>query len=177
MRTSLCSIPSFLLTARLPYEKWSIPLLLVAMLIPFLYAGCYPGEAVDTTLSATLTVDFSDPNILFDGTGGYTYEYQGQTYPATYKAWTDYQCPESPQFFASYNDVDQTVWVAHCVEGIFLSTVQVTTNGNNSNPAPFLSEITGGHEETIEFQIPDPNLEDIANGNTQLTISFNYQND
>lgn len=170
---------SFLQSARLPFGRWSVPLLLFAMCLPLANSGCYPVEIseVELPFTATLTVDISDPNVLHDGTGGYTYEYEGQIYPATHKAWLSYECPESPQFFAAYNDVNQTVWLAHCVEGIFLNTVHITTNGENANPTPFLTEITGGHEETIELQIPTSNLEDISNGASQLVVTFNYQND
>lgn len=167
------------LSIRRPLKGWPILLALLATLITLLSSSCDPADitSVDLPLTATLTVDFSDPNTRTGCTGGYTYEYEGQVYPATYKAWSNFDCSGTPRFFASYNDVNQTVWLAHCVEGIHIGTVQITTNAGNTNPAPFLTEITGGHVETIEFQIPGPNLNDIQNGTTQLTISFSYQND
>lgn len=52
-------------------------------------------------LTATLTVDFSDPDTKPDDTGGFRYYYEGESYLATYHAWENYACPESPQFFAA----------------------------------------------------------------------------
>ena len=158
----------------------SYPLLIfLAALVALLYPSCQPADPVIEELPATaaITLDFSDPNTKPDQTGGYRYLYEGESYLATENAWLQYNCPTSPQFFAAYNDVNRTVWLAHCVEGIHLGTLTLSVDGTNPLPSPVLGEITGGQEETFEVQIPDPLLQQIDAGATQLILSFSYQND
>ena len=156
------------------------------LLLPILFAlallaapGCqFPDPVIqDLPLTAAITLDFSDPNTKPDQTGGYRYLYEGESYLVTENAWLQYNCPTSPQFFAAYNDVNRSVWLAHCVEGIHLGTLALSVDGTNPLPSPVLGEITGGQEETFEFQIPDPLLQQIDAGATQLILSFSYQND
>lgn len=162
-------------------RTFKTPLLLIAALLLlalFLFPGCQSldSQSQNNSLSATILLDFSDPNVLHDGTGGYLYFHEGQSYPATHKAWLTFNCPLAPRFFAAYNNVDQTIWLAHCVEGVFLSTLDISINGN-SYPAPFLNEVNGGQEETFEFQTPAAALFHIEDGITQMTMTFAYQND
>jgi hypothetical protein len=152
--------------------------LLVALAV-LLTPSCDPNDlpTVDLPLTATIVLDFSGAS------WSHRYIYEGESYPATYKAWVDYNCPASLIFFALYNDIDQTnqvdetIWLAHCSEGIYHQTISVTTNGTNTNLVTAIDNITGGQEETLELQIPAPNLADIQNGTTQITLTFRYQND
>jgi hypothetical protein len=162
-------------------------LTLLTALAVLLTPSCDPNDlpTVDLPLTASIVLDFSDAS------WSYRYIYEGESYPATYKAWVGYNCLDRrqaaaqriPIFFALYNDIDQTnqidetIWLAHCTEGIYHQTINITTNGTNTNPATIIDEITGGQEETLELQIPTPNLADIQNGTSQITISFLYQND
>jgi hypothetical protein len=158
--------------------SYLLPILLIALAV-LLTPSCDPNDlpTVDLPLTASIVLDFSDAS------WSYRYIYENEAYPATYKAWVDYNCPGSPIFFALYNDIDQTnqidetIWLAHCTEGIYYQTINITTNGTNTNPATIIDEITGGQEETLELQISESNLADIQNGTTQITISFLYQND
>jgi hypothetical protein len=85
----------------------SYPLIIfLAALIALLYPSCEPADPVIEELPATATIllDFSDPNTHAGNAGGYRYLYQGEYYPATYNAWQAWSCPTGPDYFAAWDD-------------------------------------------------------------------------
>jgi hypothetical protein len=166
--------PSYLL---LKCPLWGLAGLVALAIL--LTPSCHPDDlpTIDFPPTATIILNFSGTS------DDYHYLYELESYPATYKDWLGYNCPESPIFFAAYNDIDQTnhvnetIWLAHCIEGIYHQSITVTTNGTNTHPATIIGEITGGQEETIELAIPAENLADIHNGASYIILNFSYQND
>jgi hypothetical protein len=159
-----------------PHGNW-IPLLLTAsLLLLTLATSCYPTPSTIEELPRTTTIllDFSDPNIRLDGTGGYQYQYNNEYYPATYNAWQDWSCPTGPDCFAAWDDTSNSVWLAHCPATLNLESI--TTQTGNSDPLPIVSyqPVTGAHEPTYQLTLNPATYVDIENGATTITLSFTY---
>jgi hypothetical protein len=91
-------------------------IIFLAALIALLYPSCEPADPIveKRPISTTILLDFSHSNTHPDGSGGYRYIYNGESYLATYNAWANWSCSTGPEFFAAWDDTSLTVWLAHC---------------------------------------------------------------
>ncbi len=161
----------------------SYPLLIfLAALVALLYPSCEPVDPVvdELPLSATITLDFSDPNTRGVDAGGFRYLYEGESYSATYHAWETWSCSTSPDFFAAWDDTSLTVWLAHCPATtpppLGVGGLSVTAQTRDGAPLPIESwtPVAGAHEPTYQLTLHPENYTDIQNGATTINLSFTY---
>jgi hypothetical protein len=86
-------------------------IIFLAALVALLYPSCEPADPIveELPITATILLDFSDPNTRLDGTRGYRYIYEGESYLATYNAWSTLSCQDGPDFFAAWDDTSLTL--------------------------------------------------------------------
>jgi len=151
--------------------------------LPFLFAftvllasSCQVNDPVIQELPATTTIllDFSDPNTRLDGTGGYRYIYDGESYLATYNAWATWSCSTGPNFFAAWDDTSLTVWIAHCSETLHLESITAQTSDGAPLPVESWNPVAEAHEPTYQLTLNPSNYVDIENGATTISLSFTY---
>jgi hypothetical protein len=152
-------------------------IIFLAALIALLYPSCelvQTGHALSPS-TATILLDFSDPNTHAGNTGGYRYLYDGESYSATYNAWATWNCDATPDFFAAWDDTSQTVWLAHCPETVHLESI--TAQSRDNPPLPIISStpVADAHEPTYQLTLNPANYVDIENGATTITLNFQYQ--
>jgi hypothetical protein len=155
----------------------SYPLIIfLAAIIALLYPSCEPADPVieELPITTTILLDFSDPNTHPGGSGGYRYIYNGESYLATYNAWTSWNCQATPDFFAAWDDTSLTVWLAHCPETLHLESI--TAQSGDGAPLPLQSRtpVAGAHEPTYKLTLNPANYVDIENGATTITLTFSY---
>lgn len=143
--------------------------------------GCQPADPVVEALPlTTILLDFSDPNTRHDGTGGFRYLYNGESYLATYLAWEAWSCDSGPDFFAAWDDDSLTVWLAHCPEltspPLGIGGPPITAQTGTGDPLPIVSwtPVLGAHEPTYQLTLNPANYVDIDTGATTITLSFNH---
>jgi hypothetical protein len=148
----------------------------LAAIIALLYPSCEPADPVIEELpaTATITLDFSDPNTHAGNTGGYRYLYEDESYSATYNAWATWSCEDGPNFFAAWDDTSLTVWLAHCPATLNLESITVQTSDGAPLPLQSWTPVTGAHEPTYQLTLNPTNYVDIENGVTTITLSFSY---
>lgn len=154
----------------------ALPLLFAALLLGTLATSCQPPDPVlqELPTSATILLDFSDPNTRHDGTGGFRYHYEGESYLATYHAWTRWNCEAGPTFFAAFDDRDTTVWIGHCSPELHLESVTAQTSDGTPLPVHSPTLLPDAHIPTYKFQLHADNVADIRNYVTTLTLNFTY---
>jgi hypothetical protein len=151
-------------------------IIFLAALVALLYPSCEPADPIveEHPTTTTILLDFSDPNTRLDGTGGYRYIYNRESYLATYNAWETWSCSTGPEFFAAWDDTSLTVWLAHCSATLDLESITAQT----SDGAPLLAEswspVAGAHEPTYQLTLDPANYADIENGATTITLQFSY---
>jgi hypothetical protein len=151
-------------------------IIFLAALIALLFPSCelvQTGHAL-SPISATILLDFSDPNTHVGNTGGYRYLYDGESYSATYNAWTTWSCEDGPNFFAAWDDTSLTVWLAHCPETLHLVSITAQTSDGAPLPLESWTPVAGAHEPTYQLTLDPANYVDIENGATTINLSFNY---
>ncbi len=161
MRTLLTSYPLFIL---------------LAALIALLYPSCEPADPIIEELpqTATILLDFSDPNTRHNGTGGFRYHYDGESYLATEYAWSQWNCESGPRFFGAWDDRDSTVWLAHCPETLHLESITAQTGDGIPLPIQSWTPVANAHEPTYQLTLNPANYVDIENGATTINLSFTY---
>jgi len=155
----------------------SYPLIIfLAAIIALLYPSCEPADPVIEELpaTATITLDFSDPNTHAGGTGGFRYLYDGESYSATYNAWATWSCESGPDFFAAWDDTSLTVWLAHCPESLNLESMTAQTGDGAPLYIESWTPVAGAHEPTYQLTLNPANYVDIENGATTINLSFTY---
>jgi hypothetical protein len=175
MRTLLTSYP-FIIFRTFLFPLWGLGGLLL------LYPSCEPADPIIEELPTTteILLDFSDPNTGLDGTGGYRYIYNGESYLATYSAWEAWSCEDGPDFFAAWDDTSLTVWLAHCPEltspPLGVGGPPITAQTGDGAPLPLESwtPVAGAHEPTYQLTLDPANYADIENGTTTINLSFTY---
>ncbi len=151
-------------------------IIFLAAIVALLYPSCEPANPIIEELPSTATIllDFSDPNTHAGNTGGYRYLYEGESYSATYNAWAAWSCEEGPDFFAAWDDTSLTVWLAHCPETLDLESITSQTGDG----APLSIEswvlVAGAHDPTYQLTLDPANYVDIENGITTINLSFTY---
>jgi|AntRauTorckE5430_2_1112549.scaffolds.fasta_scaffold01868_1 hypothetical protein len=175
MRLLLTSYP-FIIFRSFLFPLWGLGGLLL------LYPSCelvQTGHAL-SPISATILLDFSDPNTHPDGTGGYRYIYDGESYLATYNAWTTWNCQDGPNFFAAWDDTSLTVWLATChaltSPPLGAGGPSITAQSGDNAPLPIVSSspVAGAHEPTYQLTLDPSNYVDIENGVTTIILAFSY---
>jgi hypothetical protein len=161
----------------------SYPLIIfLAALIALLYPSCEPADPIVEELPATATIllDFSDPNTRSGGTSGFRYLYDGESYSATYNAWATWSCEDGPNFFAAWDDTSLTVWLAACPNltspPLGVGGPPITARSSDGAPLPLESwtPVAGAHEPTYQLTLNPANYVDIENGTTIINLSFTY---
>jgi hypothetical protein len=149
---------------------------LLTALIALPYPSCEPADPIVEQLPITTTIllDFSDPNTRPGRTGGYRYLYDGESYLATYNAWTTWNCEATPNFFAAWNDTSLTVWLAHCPNQLHLESITAQTRDGTPLFIESHTPVTGAHEPTYQLTLSPANYVDIENGATTITLAFSY---
>ena len=184
MRTLLTSYP-FVIFRTFLFPLWGLGGLIL------LYPSCelvQTGHAL-SPISASITLDFSDPNTHANNTGGYRYLYDGESYSATYNAWASWSCEHEvlqstsgPDFFAAWDDTSLTVWLATChiltSPPLGVGGPPITAQTGDSAPLPIVSStpVAGAHEPTYQLTLNPANYLDIENGVTSIKLQFTYQN-
>ncbi|MEL7163258.1 MAG: hypothetical protein AAFN92_21045 [Bacteroidota bacterium] len=161
MRTLLTSPPLFIF---------------FAALIALIHPSCEPANPIIEELpqTATILLDFSDPNTRAGGVGGFRYHYEGESYLATGYAWTIWSCASGSEFFGAWDDRDSTVWLGHCPLDLHLESVTAQTNGDAPLAIRSWHPIPDAHIPTYKLQLHPDNYADIANGTKTLTLQFTY---
>ncbi|SEQ58180.1 hypothetical protein [Neolewinella agarilytica] len=155
----------------------SYPLIIfLAALVALLYPSCELANPIleELPLSATITLDFSDPNTRGVNTGGFRYLYEGESYLATYLAWEAWSCATGPDFFAAWDDTSLTVWLAHCPATLNLESITAQTGDSAPLPLQSWNSVAGAHEPTYQLTLDPANYVDIENGATTINLSFTY---
>jgi hypothetical protein len=151
-------------------------IIFLAVIVALLYPSCEPADPVIEELPATATIllDFSDPNTHSGNTGGYRYLYEDESYSATYNAWATWSCEDGPDFFAAWDDTSLTVWLAHCPETLHLESITAQTGDGAPLPLESWTPVAGAHEPTYQLTLNPATYVDIENGATTITLSFTY---
>ncbi len=155
----------------------SYPLIIfLAALIALLYPSCEPADPVIEELPATATIllDFSDPNTRSGGTSGFRYLYDGESYSATYNAWATWSCEDGPNFFAAWDDTSNTVWIAHCTNQLLLESITVQSGDGGPLSIASYVPVAGANESTCQLTLDPANSLDTENGITTITLSLTY---
>ncbi len=155
----------------------SYPLIIfLAALIALLYPSCEPADPVIEELPATATIllDFSDPNTRSGGTSGFRYLYDGESYSATYNAWETWSCSTGPDFFAAWDDTSLTVWIAHCTNQLLLESITVQSGDGGPLSIASYVPVAGANESTCQLTLDPANSLDTENGITTITLSLTY---
>jgi hypothetical protein len=151
-------------------------IIFLAALVALLYPSCEPADPIveELPVTATILLDFSDPNTHAGNTGGYRYLYDGESYSATYNAWSTWSCQDGPNFFAAWDDTSLTVWLAHCPPTLHLESI--TAQSGDGAPLPIESwvPVTGAHESTYQLTLAPANYVDIENGASTINLNFTY---
>jgi hypothetical protein len=151
-------------------------IIFLAAIVALLYPSCEPADPVIEELPATATIhlDFSDPNTHAGNTGGYRYIYEGESYSATYNAWAIWSCEDGPDFFAAWDDTSLTVWLAHCPETLDLESITAQTGDGAPLYIESWNPVAEAHEPTYQLTLNPANYVDIENGATTINLSFTY---
>lgn len=151
-------------------------IIFLAALIALLYPSCETADPVVEELPTTTTIllDFSDPNTRHDGTGGFRYLYQGESYLATYLAWATWSCASGPDFFAAWDETSLTVWLAHCPNQLNFESITAQTGDGTLLPIESWTPVAGAHEPTYQLTLNPTNYVDIENGATTINLSVTY---
>jgi hypothetical protein len=151
-------------------------IIFLAAIVALLYPSCEPTNPIveELPITTTILLDFSDPNTRLDGTGGYRYIYNGESYLATYNAWETWSCSTGPDFFAAWDDTSLTVWIAHCPENLLLETITAQSSDGAPLPIKSWTPVTSAHEPTYQLTLNPANYVDIENGATTITLQFSY---
>lgn len=162
-------------------------LILVFTFVFLLVPSCNPPFE-ELPLTATILLDFSDPNTRHDGTGGFRYLYEGESYLATYRAWEAWSCTTGPDFFGAWDDGSRTVWLAHCpsitspplgVGGPPITALHevLRSKTGTGDPLPIVSwtSVPEAHEPTYQLTLAPANYADIDAGTTTIVLSFSHK--
>ena len=151
-------------------------IIFLAAIIALLYPSCEPADPIveELPISTTILLDFSDPNTGLDGTGGYRYIYNGESYLATYNAWETWSCSTGPDFFAAWEDTSLTVWIAHCTNQLLLESITVQSGDGGPLSIASYVPVAGANESTCQLTLDPANSLDTENGITTITLSLTY---
>jgi hypothetical protein len=151
-------------------------IIFLAAIIALLYPSCEPADPIveELPISTTILLDFSDPNTGLDGTGGYRYIYNGESYLATYNAWETWSCSTGPDFFAAWDDTSNTVWIAHCTNQLLLESITVQSGDGGPLSIASYVPVAGANESTCQLTLDPANSLDTENGITTITLSLTY---
>ncbi len=151
-------------------------IIFLAAIIALLYPSCEPADPIveELPISTTILLDFSDPNTGLDGTGGYRYIYNGESYLSTYNAWETWSCSTGPDFFAAWEDTSLTVWIAHCTNQLLLESITVQSGDGGPLSIASYVPVAGANESTCQLTLDPANSLDTENGITTITLSLTY---